>query len=243
MPWSLLARAKAGEVWTKLRGRRFAGQGMVAAGGERVRRGFASLSGDEFDRYNLPQVWVERRQIPRVLDGRAPRAAAVVLDLGCGPGDSTAILCHFAHPGWRVIGFDFTDALVEAARERASRRWFRTRDGADIVPHFEHQDIAQPLRVGGRPMEPASVDLAISCGVVGLYLDPARAGALVRELARVLKPGSVAALDCGPAVTARALESLFEQAGFRPEARVGCCPLDPRPKIVARLAPLAPEEA
>ena len=235
MPWSALIANKAEEFWTKATGRRIKGQGMIGAPAATVREGFDSLRGADFGHYNLPQAWVERRQIPVVLNGRVPAVGAVVLDLGCGPGTSTEVLCHYADASWSITGFDLTPHLIEAARSRA----FRNRAGRVIVPRFECQDISEPLVVGGVAVEGGSVDLAISGGVVGLYLSPAQAERLAAELARVVKPGAFAAVDAGPSVSAARLRGIMEGAGFEQVGIAKSFVIEPRPKLVfERRAPV-----
>lgn len=243
LPWSALLANKFKEFLTKATGRRIKGQGMIGAGNARVREGFGSLVGEDFHEYNLPQAWVERRQIPRVLDGRVPLKDARILDLGCGPGTSTDVLCHFADPSWRIWGYDITGHLIYAARARAGRGEFRNRAGEVIVPEFHCQSIAEPLMVRERwgdeasplaPVPAASIDLAISGGVVGLYLEVDEARRLFEQLGRVVKPGGFAAIDAGPAVTQAALVSLAEDCGFE---RVGIAKsfvIEPRPKVIFR---------
>jgi SAM-dependent methyltransferase len=232
LPWSALVANKAHEFWIKGTGRRIKGQGMIGADASSVEQGFSSLHDQDFDNYNLPQAWVERRQIPRAIRGRIPQSHAVVVDLGCGPGTSTAVLCHFASLDWTLIGFDFMPHLIAAARARAQRGEFRNRSGQAMSPHFEQQDIAQPLLVKGQPIESSTVDFAISGGVVGLYLDLPRAERLAGELARIIKPTGYAAIDCGPAVPAEILERSMVASGFRLVETVRSFIIDPRPKLV-----------
>ena len=231
--WPVLLAAKREELWTKLRGRTFAGRGLIGADDRAVAAGFGALGDDDFATYNLPQRWVERRQIPRAIDGRIPRHGATVLDLGCGPGTSTEVLCHFADPSWTILGYALPERFIARAEHRARSDGFRTRHGEVIRPRFVCQSIAEPLAAGGRPLADASVDFALSGGVAGLYMLPPAVARLARELARVVRPGGFVALDAGPAVPPRALRGLLEAAGFRCVATVRSTWLDPRPKIVA----------
>lgn len=234
LPWSALVANKGGEYWTKFTGRRIKGQGMIGASGEAVAAGFDGLEGADFDEYNFPQVWVERRQIPGAIDGRIPARSAVVLDIGCGPGTSTEVLAYFADPSWTIVGYDLTRHLVERARVRAARGEFRNRAGSVIVPVFQCQSVAEPLRREGGAIDDASVDFAISCGVVGLYLQRDEAGRLARELGRVVKPGGYAAIDAGPANPAPALQEMMGSAGFGEVGVARSFVIEPRPKIVFR---------
>jgi SAM-dependent methyltransferase len=241
LPWSALLANKAQELWTKATGRRIKGQGMIGADHTSVRDGFASLVGDDFHEYNLPQAWVERRQIPAVLHERVPKHHARIVDLGCGPGTSTQILCHFADPTWTILGYDLTPHLVDAARTRAARGELKNRGGVAIHPEFHCQSIADSLMVFSVPHDPASplvpvpghsIDLALSGGVVGLYLQPPQVEALLVELSRIIKPNGYIALDAGPAIPVDQLTALATAAGFRYEAKAKSFVIEPRPKLI-----------
>lgn len=232
LPWSALAKNKAHEFWVKGTGRRIKGQGMIGADAKIVAEGFGALRGADFDEYNLPQVWVERRQIPQAVHGRVPMRDAVVLDLGCGPGTSTEVLAYFADPSWTIIGYDLVEHSITAARERAARSGFRSRDGAVIHPHFECQSIATPLLLRGEPLGGGTVDFAISGGVVGLYLRPADAEKLIRDLRRIVKPGGYIALDAGPSVTADTMRAIASENGLAFRSVAKSFWIEPRPKLV-----------
>jgi len=237
LPWAILLANKAAEVLTKARGRTFAGHGMIGADAATVARGFGAFDDHAFATYNLPQRWVERRQIPEAIDGRIPAEGAAVLDLGCGPGTSTEVLCYFADPSWTIIGYDLTARFVAAAAHRAGEGGFRNRDGAVIRPQFVCQSIAEPLHAPGepstgRPLPDASIDFALSGGVVGLYMHTPDVERLVAELHRLVRPGGFIALDAGPAVPARELRRIAVGAGFVYIARARSVWLEPRPKLV-----------
>jgi SAM-dependent methyltransferase len=235
LPWTPLVKTKLGEWLIKASGQRFKGQGLIGADALAVSDGFRSLQGDDFARYNFPQVWVERRQIPRAINGRIPSRNAVVLDLGCGPGTSTEVLCRFAEPNWTIVGYDLTAEYIDQARSRAARGGFANERGQPIRPHFIRQDIGTPLisPTGSRLAE-SSVDFAMSGGVVGLYMGRKGVEGLARELRRALRPGGYAALDSGPSCSPRQLREIGEAAGFKYIAQVRSCRIDPRPKIILR---------
>lgn len=234
MAWRTLLATKAREIWIKSRGKRIEGQGLIGADESVVRSGFASLDDDGFDRYNLPQVWVERRQMPRVLHQRVPRQNARVLDLGCGPGYSTEVLCYFGDATWRITGYDLIEHSIGRARQRASAGRFTNSRGQRLDPEFVCQSITEPLMDRAGLVASETVDLAISGGVVGLYLHARQGRRLLAELRRVIRPRGYIALDAGPSIPVRALRRLGERAGFEFIEAVGCAPLDPRPKLVFR---------
>ncbi|MDX2132165.1 MAG: class I SAM-dependent methyltransferase [Planctomycetota bacterium] len=236
LPWKALLRSKARELSVRARGGRIQGQGMIGADPRAVLDGFSRLRDEEFHAYNLPQVWVESRQIPRAISGRVPRFGARLLDLGCGPGTSTEILCRFGNPSWEIIGFEAVSRYVEVARARGAAGSFRSARGEVMRPWFECQDISRPLVVRGERVADGSADFAISGGVVGLYLRPAQVESLVHELARVVRAGGFIALDSGPAISARVLRTLAEEAGFTYVRRCRSVWLEPRPKLVFRRA-------
>jgi trans-aconitate methyltransferase len=61
----------------------------------------------------------ERTQPSLDLTGRIPlEAPREVIDLGCGPGNSTRILLQ-RWPNARIVGLDSSPAMIERARQRA----------------------------------------------------------------------------------------------------------------------------
>lgn len=93
---------------------------------------------------------------------------AVIADLGCGTGQAAALLAPYVR---RVVGVDQSAAMLKAAQRRTK-----------ALPNVE-------LRKGelaALPLEDASVDGALLVLALTYVEDPAR---VLRELARVLKPG------------------------------------------------------
>lgn len=232
VPWRLLVVNKLKEFWIKGTGRRIPGQGMIGAGPEAVRDGFGSLAGKTFDGYNLPQQWVESRMLPQVIEGRVPVSGARVLDLGCGPGTSTRILAWFAKPDWRIEGLELIDHQVALAKERVAGGWFVNRDGERIEPTFRCADVSEPDAFVA--IEDGSVDLAVSGGVVGLYLTPEQGERLIGALRRVVRVGGWVALDAGPSIPVKALEAMGRRNGFEVVDLVKSFPIEPRPKVLFR---------
>ena len=100
-------------------------------------------------------------------------AGAVVLDVGCGAGLDSLIAAQRTGPTGRVIGLDFSQAMLERARDAAHTAGFH---------HLEfRQADAEQMPVGD-----AAVDVALVNGIFNL--NPARAE-IFNELARVVKPG------------------------------------------------------
>jgi SAM-dependent methyltransferase len=102
---------------------------------------------------------------PALLDLAGDVAGLDVLDLGCGPGITTAELVG---RGARVTGLDRSAALLEHARARSD---------ADLLVH----DLADPL-----PLPDSAFDLVVS-GLVLHYLEDW--SAVLGEVHRVLRPG------------------------------------------------------
>jgi len=84
-----------------------------------------------------------------------------VLDLGSGAGTDAFIAAHLVGPTGRVTGVDMTDAQLRKARI------LRDRAGLDHVSFFEAYVEAQPV-------QPGTVDVVISNGVINLVPDKAR---------------------------------------------------------------------
>lgn len=231
--WLPLLKNKAHEFKIKASGNRIKGQGMIGAAPNVVEQGFGSLQGDDFHEYNLPQAWVEARMIPQVLHGRVPRTHATIIDLGCGPATSTQTIAHFADPSWTILGYDLTPHLIAAAEQRTKRGEIRNRTGQHISPIFVCQDISHSLQhPSTKFLESKSVDLALSGGVVGLYMNHESARRLAVELRRVLKPNAYAALDAGSAIPIAQLKKLMTDEGFTYRETIKSFFIEPRPKLV-----------
>ena len=97
----------------------------------------------------------------------------VVLDLGSGAGLDCFLASKAVGPEGRVIGVDFTPAMLEQARKNQAKL------GIDNVS-FRQGDIES------LPLEDKSVDVVISNCVINLAPDK---DAVFREASRVLRPG------------------------------------------------------
>ena len=98
---------------------------------------------------------------------------SVVLDLGCGAGTDLLIAAQMTGPTGRVIGVDMTPAMLDRAGESARELG------------LENVELNESL-IESLPLEDASVDVAISNGVIDLVPDK---DAVFDEIDRVLRPG------------------------------------------------------
>ena len=106
------------------------------------------------------------------------RAAARVLDVGCGTGFPLLELAQRMGPGAHVTGIDVWDAALERARRKASTI------GVTNV-EIRHADAA------AMPFDDGAFDLVVSNLGVNNFSDPARA---LSECRRVLATGGTIAL-------------------------------------------------
>jgi ubiquinone/menaquinone biosynthesis C-methylase UbiE len=97
----------------------------------------------------------------------------VVIDLGSGAGNDAFIARHEAGETGKVIGIDFTPAMIEKARHNAEVRGFNNVE-------FREGDI-EKMPVGGN-----MADVIVSNCVLNLV--PNKDG-VIKEIYRVLKPG------------------------------------------------------
>jgi demethylmenaquinone methyltransferase/2-methoxy-6-polyprenyl-1,4-benzoquinol methylase len=142
---------------------------------QRVRRMFATIA-PSYDLNNRvhslgrDQSW-RRRAVPlcRV------RPTDEVLDVACGTGDFTQAFAS-AGPA-SVTGLDFTDEMLDIAREKARRIHWR----AGAAPPVYVQGDAMNL-----PFTDASFDIVSIAFGIRNVADPAKA---LREFRRVLRPG------------------------------------------------------
>jgi SAM-dependent methyltransferase len=98
---------------------------------------------------------------------------SAVLDLGCGAGLDSLLLARRVGRGGRVIGVDFSWAMLERARCAAALSTAR-----NVL--FCQAD-AERL-----PLSDGEIDAAIANGIFNL--NPA-SGVIIRELARCIRPG------------------------------------------------------
>lgn len=104
----------------------------------------------------------------------APGAAA--LDVACGTGDLSFELQRCVGPEGRVVGSDFSERMLDLAREKSGER----RDDVGAVPIFEWGD-ALELSYDSDSFDAVTVGFGVRN-----FADLDRG---LRELARVLKPG------------------------------------------------------
>jgi arsenite methyltransferase len=98
---------------------------------------------------------------------------STVLDLGCGAGLDSLIAAQRVGPGGRVVGIDFSTAMLERAKHAV--RYAPVGNTALL------RAAAEKL-----PLANATIDVALVNGIFNL--NPARAD-IFRELARVVRPG------------------------------------------------------
>ena len=96
-----------------------------------------------------------------------------VLDLGSGAGADVLISARRVAPGGRAIGLDMTDEMLELARANAAEAGV---DNVEFVKGYIEEI----------PLPDDSVDVVISNCVINLSADK---GKVLREVARVLRPG------------------------------------------------------
>ncbi len=97
----------------------------------------------------------------------------VVIDLGSGAGNDAFIARHETGEAGKVIGIDFTQAMIERARQNAEVRGFNNVE-------FRQGDIEK------MPVTANTADVIVSNCVLNLV--PNKDG-VFREIYRVLKPG------------------------------------------------------
>lgn len=101
------------------------------------------------------------------------KEGSVVLDLGCGAGNDVFIARNLTGPLGKVIGVDFTKAMISRARQNAEKLGFNNVE-------FRYGDIE------ALPINDKTIDIVVSNCVLNLVPDKKQA---FSEVFRVLKPG------------------------------------------------------
>ncbi|HTB38401.1 MAG TPA: methyltransferase domain-containing protein [Reyranella sp.] len=107
-----------------------------------------------------------------------PKPGEVVLDIGCGCGETAALLADRVGPEGRVIGVDVSPPILAAARDRLAGR-------ANVELRLGD--------AGAHLFEPASIDLLFSRFGVMFFGDPLAA---FSNLRKAMKPGGRLAFVC-----------------------------------------------
>lgn len=142
-----------------------------------IGRGFALSLGYPKDLLaSLPAVSVEAFSgVSNVSVFAEIPQGATVLDLGCGAGLDSLIAGQRAGPTGKVVGIDFSDAMLTRARQAIKE------SGSGNIEL--HRADAEQL-----PIQNATIDVAIINGIFNL--NPCR-DVIFRELARVVRPGGL----------------------------------------------------
>lgn len=96
-----------------------------------------------------------------------------VIDLGSGAGNDCFVARHETGETGKVIGIDFTDAMIRKARENAEKLSYNNVE-------FRYGDIED------MPVSDNAADVVVSNCVLNLVPDKQK---VIREIYRVLKPG------------------------------------------------------
>ena len=199
-----------------------------------ARAAYSRMSPAEFDAINARQAWANRRTVARSLAGLLPDRPLRAVDLGSGTGESTRVLARLLPAGSRVLGLEFAAPIAEFAAARD----YHGPDGNPADVRFRTQSIADPFRdADGRPLPGGSVDVVNACGVLAHHLGCDAVEACLSEVARVLRPGGVAALDPGPELPAADLRARAARHGLGFVRRTRSNPLDRCGQSVFRREP------
>jgi SAM-dependent methyltransferase len=186
---------------------------------------YCEMTVNEFEMINARQQWANWRTIPRNLNGRLPNRPLRAIDLCCGTGQSTEVLSHYLPNGSQILGLEYNPEFVEKARN--IKYLHKNRELCKVS--FRAQSVLDPFRdEHNNLIEDASIDLVNSCGAVGSHFDVLATQTLAHEIARVVRIGGLATIDCGlPGTDKRKVTQIFESSGFVVLNSAKSCLLDP----------------
>lgn len=129
--------------------------------------------------------------VPHLLDAAAVSPGQRVLDVACGTGVVARGAAELVGAGGHVSGVDLNPAMIEVAREQAPEVDWRVADARDL------------------PFDDDSFDAVLCQSALFFFPDPGRA---LAEMARVVEPGGVVALQT--------YAGLDEQPAYGPFVRI-----------------------
>jgi ubiquinone/menaquinone biosynthesis C-methylase UbiE/uncharacterized protein YbaR (Trm112 family) len=137
------------------------------------------------------------------LERLAPAPDATVLDLACGPGNTTRTIAA-AVPAGRVLGIDFSTAMLREA--------LAADPATEATIGYVRGD------AHGLPLQPASLDAANCAGAFYLFSEPP---AVLAGIAAALRPGGRFTLMASqqPGVGGAATAAIMRPSGLRLYAR------------------------
>jgi demethylmenaquinone methyltransferase/2-methoxy-6-polyprenyl-1,4-benzoquinol methylase len=139
----------------------------------KVRGMFSAIAGTYDLNNRVHSAWQDQRWRRKAVRAANVNPGDHVLDVACGTGDLTQLFAK--SPAEKVIGLDFTPAMLDIARTKLTRQ---PADAASKVSYMEGDAMALPF-------SDASFDvLSIAFGIRNVT-DPSKA---LAEFARVLKP-------------------------------------------------------
>jgi SAM-dependent methyltransferase len=227
LPLAILKQACEASVMRALTGIRFRNNCN-----DEALRAYSSMTPRQFEHINARQSWANWRTIPRNLNRRLPNRPLFIVDLCCGIGESTEVIACYAAPGSQILGLEYNERFVAAARGRA----YTNDRGFAASVAFTAQSVLDTFRdADGSVLKDSSVDWANCSGAVGCHFKPDATEQLAGELARVIRPDGLATIDTGPGGT-NAVEAtrVFRRLGFEKLGAARSCWLDRYTQICFR---------
>jgi demethylmenaquinone methyltransferase/2-methoxy-6-polyprenyl-1,4-benzoquinol methylase len=140
----------------------------------KVRGMFSAIAGSYDLNNRVHSLWQDQAWRRFAVRSAAVKPGETVLDVACGTGDLTELFAK--SPASKVIGGDFTPAMLEIAREKRS----------GLTPEQSRKITYMEADAMNLAFPDASFDVVSIAFGIRNVTDPTKA---VREFARVLKPG------------------------------------------------------